>query len=90
MFVVLDSIGTDDVVNAEGELINGALGMDLSDYSNSAFEIKITGFADDQKNTLFAIGAFVIVADSEISYMQEGTPNEGAKYEFISYNSVVR
>ena len=49
VFVVLDSIGTNDVVNAEGELINGALGKDLTDYSNAAFEIKITGFDDTQR-----------------------------------------
>ncbi len=93
VFVVAEKIGTNDVVDANGEMINGALGTDLSADANATFEIKISGFEGEQKDKLFAIGAFAIETDDEgttISYMQEGIPNEGEKYEFISYNSIAK
>jgi len=40
---------------------------------------------------MLAIGAYVIATkgeEIEISYIQKGTPSEGNKYCFISYNQL--
>ena len=53
--------------------------------------IKMFGFNEDNKDTPFAIGAYVAVDNGEgkeYSYLQNEKPQNGAKYSFVSYNSV--
>ena len=83
-------LGTNDVIGENGEAIDGAI---VADFENSAYSfmyIKMYGFENDtQKDTLFAIGAYVEVTDEEsktYSYLQVGAPNENEKYEFIKYS----
>ncbi len=60
----------------------------------AVFEIKIMGFATDvQKETAFAIGAYVAETNSDdvttYSYMQLGTPTDGERYCYNTYNNIV-
>ena len=59
----------------------------------AGFDIKVVGFTDGEngnKNSLFAMGAYVEVTDGEettYSYIQAGTPLEGEKYYFTTFNN---
>lgn len=82
-------LGTNDVI---GEAVDGVItaGFDGSEYSYMF--IKMFGFNEDNKDTLFAIGAYVEVANGQsktYSYLQESKPNDGEKYSFIKYTDFV-
>ncbi|MBO4983461.1 MAG: leucine-rich repeat protein [Clostridia bacterium] len=59
----------------------------------SAFDIKVTGFADNQKDAMLALGAYVAVIKdgaTEYSYMQADDKGEKTgNYYFVSYNNIV-
>ncbi|MBO4982688.1 MAG: leucine-rich repeat protein [Clostridia bacterium] len=58
----------------------------------ACFDIKVLGFTDENMNSKLALGAYVAVTDGEettYSYMQDGTPENGEKYCFVSYNDLV-
>lgn len=86
------SVGNSDAVDANGNVISGALGMNLTKFSNAVMQIKITGFATtEQKNAKIAIGAFVIDTGKDsanISYLQTEEPQNGEKYAFVTYNQI--
>ena len=83
-------LGTNDVIGENGEAIDGAIAADFENSAYSFMYIKMYGFENGtQKNTLFAIGAYVEATNGEgkaYSYLQVGTPNENEKYEFIKYS----
>ena len=58
------------------------------------FELKVTGFTtDEQKNTQLVMGAYVKVTENgetEYSYLQEKTPENGEAYYSASYNDIMR
>ena len=84
--------GTNKVFGENGELLAGAIATDLTSRGVDLFELKITGFTEDShKSAEIAMGGYVKVADAtstEYSYMQAGTPENGAVYEFVSYNKL--
>ena len=82
---------TNDVFDKDGKMTDGVLGTEI-ETSHSVFEIKVTGFADDQKDIKLALGAYVKVTEgeeAEYSYLQPGKPLENENYCFVSYNDVV-
>ena len=86
-------LGTNDVIGEDGNAVAGTItaGFDGSEYSYMF--IKMFGFNEDNKDTLFAIGAYVEVSSEEgksYSYLQEEAPAEGAKYSFIKYSDFVK
>ena len=90
--VAQQRIGNGDVFGNDGTTADGVIAAELSGYSISAFELKILGFTDEYKDAKLALGAYVAVTDgetTEYSYLQSGTPNEGEKYCFTSYNEIV-
>ena len=92
VFVVLkDKLGTSDVFNDNGVASNGVLSAEIVNYEFVAFELKVVGFTDEQKDVKLAMGAYVAVFDGEstkYAYMQEAVPNVGEKYSFVSYNDI--
>ena len=92
VFAVLkDKLGTNDIFNGENAT-EGVVTVGIKKNEYSSFEFKILGFNDEQKDIKIAMGAYVKVTNediSEYSYMQSGTPNEGEKYSFISYNEII-
>ena len=82
--------GANEVFGENGELLAGAIATDLTSRGVDLFELRITGFSkEEHKSAEIAMGGFVKVTDAEgteYSYMQAGTPDEGAMYEFVSYN----
>lgn len=91
VFAVLkDKLDGGDIFGENGAT-EGVVSAEILNCEFVAFEIKVTGFMDTQKDVLFAVGAYVEVTDKEstvYSYMQDGTPTAGEKYCFVSYNSV--
>ena len=82
-------LGTDDVIGENGKAVDGAIVAGFENSKYSFMFIKMYGFNEDSKDTLFAIGAYVEVTDEEsktYSYLQVGAPNENDKYEFIMYS----
>ena len=93
VFAVLqDRLGNNDVFSEDGTAADGVINAEITNYEFVAFELKIVGFSDEQKDTKFAMGTYVSVTDgeaTEYSYLQEGEPNENEKYCFVSYNDIV-
>ena len=85
--------GSNTVFDENGALLDGAIRTDLTGRGYDLFELRITGFTEESHKTAeIAMGGFVAVADENgttYSYMQAGTPQEGAVYEFVSYNGIV-
>lgn len=93
VFAVLQSKLKDkDVFAEDGTAAEGVISAEITNYQFVAFELKIVGFTDEQKDTKLAMGAYVAVTDgetTEYSYLQSGTPNGNEKYCFVSYNDIV-
>ena len=86
--VAQQKLGTSDIFDNSGKVAEGAITVEIKERTYSSFELKLTGFNDDNKDKKLALGAYVAVNDgegTEYSYMQKGTPAESAKYVFISY-----
>ena len=86
-------LGTNDVIGEDGEAVAGAItaGFDGSVYSYMF--IKMFGFNEDNKDTLFAIGAYVkiVTADKkEYHYLQADAPKDDEKYSFVKYSDFVK
>ncbi|MBQ4584921.1 MAG: leucine-rich repeat domain-containing protein [Clostridia bacterium] len=85
--------GSNTVFDENGALLDGAIRTDLTGRGYDLFELRITGFTEESHKTVeIAMGGFVAVADENgttYSYMQAGTPQEGAVYEFVSYNGII-
>ena len=92
VFAVLkDKLGDKDIFDENGEKAEGVLSAEIKNRSFDAFEIKVTGFADTQRDLKLAIGAYVVVTSGdtvEYSYVQVGEINEGEKYCFVSVNDI--
>ncbi len=87
-----DRLGDNDVFGEDGTAADGVINAEIKRYDFIVFELKIVGFADEQKGTKLAMGAYVAVTDgetTEYSYIQGGTPAEGENYYFASYNDIV-
>ena len=90
--VMKDKLGTNDIFAEDGTAAEGVISAEITNYQFVAFELKIVGFTDEQKDTKLAMGAYVAVTDgetTEYSYMQSGEPDENEKYCFVSYNDIV-
>lgn len=87
-----DKLGEGDVFGKDGTAANGVIFAEISSTIHNVFEIKVVGFTDEQKDVKLALGAYVAVSDwenTEYFYMQSGSPAQGEKYCFVSYNDVL-
>lgn len=91
VFVVLASnILQNDVIDENGEYRKGVIGLDVTGYEFSAFELKVVGFStDEQKKMELVMGAYVALTnvdgDTEYSYLQSNSPENGEKYYVTSF-----
>ncbi|MBQ3018636.1 MAG: leucine-rich repeat domain-containing protein [Clostridia bacterium] len=86
-------LGTNDVIGENGEAVTGAITAGFKNSEYSYMFIKMFGFNEDNKDTLFAIGTYVEVSSEEgksYSYLQADAPAEGAKYSFIKYSDFIK
>ena len=83
-----EKLAGNDIFDANGIVNENAICFEVKRTDFAAFEIKVVGFKDEQKDKLFALGAYVSVNDgdkTEYFYVQDGEPKEGEKYYFTSY-----
>ncbi|MBO4983639.1 MAG: hypothetical protein J6D23_06225 [Clostridia bacterium] len=85
------SLGNSDL--SDESLSDKVIIAEIKQTDFKVFDIKIMGFeTEDQKSTSLAIGGYVAETDDEgttYSYMQLGTPSEGEKYCYDTYNNIV-
>ena len=83
--------GGDIFVN--GVANENAICAEIKATEFTAFDLKITGFTEEQKGTKLALGAYVAVTNgenTEYSYMQDSTKGTtSGKYCFASYNDIL-
>ena len=87
-----EKLGDNDIFDDDGVAADGVINAEIKNVDFAAFELKIVGFTETQKDAKLALGAYVAVMDgeaTEYSYMQSGTPAENEKYCFASYNDIV-
>ena len=88
-----EKLGDNDIFGSDGTLAKGVVTSDVTKHGFTAFELKVTGFANEHKDLLLALGAYVITTDgetTEYSYLQD--TSKGAlygNYYFASYNTVI-
>jgi hypothetical protein len=87
IFAALESIGTKDIFENGSGAITSAVKGDVV-----GFDFRMTGLTTPEYKALnIAMGAYVIAeknTEKTVSYMQGGTPSEGSKYIFVSYDLV--
>lgn len=87
-----DNIKLNEIFDKNGSLQNGVILADIANYKFNLFDIVIVGFDADHMDSLFAMGAYIAVTDSDktdYSYIQNEAPLEYAVYSFESYNSIL-
>ena len=54
-----------------------------------SFEFKLVNIETEaHKNAQISFGAYVVDKNGKIAYIQPGTPNEGDKFAYITYNTI--
>ena len=82
-------LGENDAVNVNGEALTGIASVDYTARDFDIVEFKVIGFVtDEHKDANLALGIYVIDGET-VSYVQASKPNEGEKYSYVSYNSLV-
>ena len=88
------AIGSSDIFDKDGNTVNGAIALDVTESGFAFISLKMVGFdTEDSKKAEFAIGAYTVTTENEqkkYSYLQYGTPLEGNKYAFIKYSDFVK
>ena len=88
-----EKLGSDDIFDSNGAANANAICFEIKRTDFAAFDIKLTGFTDENKGYKLAMGAYVEVSDgttTEYSYMQDNTKGEqDGNYYFASYNDIV-
>ena len=88
--VAQQKLGENDIFDENGNATAGVINADLTSYSVDAFEIKIVGFADTQKDIKLSMGAYVTEDGKTYSYMQSDKAGElVGSYYAVTYNSVI-
>ena len=87
-----DKLGANDVFSADGTAADGVIKVNMTAQMPTAIEMKVVGFNDDNRDYKLAMGVYFAEKDgesAEYTYLQIGTPNEGEKYYFASFNDVL-
>ena len=87
----LDKLKDGDIFE-NGVANENAICAEIKATEFTAFDLKITGFTEEQKGTKLALGAYVAVSNgenTEYSYMQDDTKGEKiGNYFFVSLNDI--
>ncbi len=90
VFAIAESkVGKNDIFDENGDALAGAITTDLASYGFASFDLKILGFADNQKDLELAMGAYLALTSSEgteYTYLQSGEVATDEKYAFTTYN----
>lgn len=87
-----NAIGNDDIFTSDGKTKDGVVGVKTSNSPFALFQLKVSGFREDQKDVKLSLGAYIKVIDGEsieFAYLQNAAPKENEKYHFASYNEII-
>ena len=87
-----NAIGNDDIFTSDGKTKDGVVGVKTSNSPFALFQLKVSGFREDQKDVKLSLGAYIKVIDGESTefvYLQDKAPDENQKYHFASYNEII-
>ena len=88
--VAQQKLGENDIFDENGNATAGVINADLTSYVFDAFEIKIVGFAENQKDIKLSLGAYVTEDGKTYSYLQSDKSGElVGSYYAVTYNSVI-
>ena len=88
--VAQQRLGENDIFDENGNATAGVINADLTSYVFDAFEIKIVGFAENQKDIKLSLGAYVTEDGKTYSYLQSDKAGElVGNYYAVTYNSVI-
>ncbi|MBQ3589908.1 MAG: leucine-rich repeat protein, partial [Clostridia bacterium] len=88
--VAQQKLGENDIFDENGNATVGVINADLTSYVFDAFEIKIVGFAENQKDIKLSMGAYVTEDGKTYSYLQSDKAGElVGSYYAVTYNSVI-
>jgi hypothetical protein len=83
--IAYNNIGSTDIMNNDK-----AICVDIEKGAYASFEMRISGFeTDNHKEAKISFGAYVIDENGTVSYLQPGVPNEGDKYCYTTYNTIL-
>ena len=83
-------LGENNIFDENGNTADGVISAEIKRTDFSGFDIKVVGFeSEEQKSAMLALGAYVMLSNGEISYIQAEIANEKESYHFISYNGIV-
>lgn len=81
-------LGDNDIIGADGTPANGSVMAEIN-TGYVALKLKMGGI--DDRDAQFTMGAYLVFGEGEgkeYAYIEGGTPLDGEKYYFVSYNSV--
>ena len=87
-----DKLGSNDIFASDGTVADGVIKVNMTTQMPTAMELKIIGFNDENSGFKLAMGVYFAEAKGEgkeYTYLQIGTPNEGEKYYFASFNDIL-
>ena len=88
---IKDVLDENEIIDANGDAGNGtALVFVSKEFVN--LEIKLLGIGENQKDILFALGAFVKeTTEDSVTYklLEYASPKDGDKYYFTSFNEII-
>ena len=88
--VAQQRLGENDIFDENGNATAGVINADLTSYVFDAFEIKIVGFTDTQKDIKLSLGAYVTEDGKTYSYLQSDKTGElVGNYYAVTYNSII-
>ena len=88
-----DSIANKDIFDENGKTTSGVISADVTINGMAAFDLKISGINETQRDVKLVLGAYVKVTKGEMVeyfYLQASEPLENEKYAYITYNELVK
>ena len=81
--IAYKNIGDKEIIDTESA-VTAEVGREYV-----SFEFKLVNIETEaHKNAQISFGAYVIDKNGSVSYIQPGTPNEGDKFAYITYNTI--
>ena len=87
-----DKLGENDIFASDGTVADGVIRVNMTSQMPTAMELKVIGFNDENKDFKLAMGVYFAEKgddNAEYTYLQIGTPKDGEKYYFASFNDIL-
>ena len=86
-------LGENDIFASDGTAANGVLYSEIKRIDFDAFDLKVVGFTDENKDKNLVLGAYIKLSDEETTeykYIQYSEAKENAKYWSASFSDIAK